>query len=173
MDNDMSDSNDILRIGWAGYKEYLKTTCIENTVKDRYNYSIKYPRYLLNPNTISDLLSFSPNKRLHIMKALSSLSKFLGYSDVWQQAIKRHNIKWSTGNSSFVVFDKIVNHTNYSVMMDWIRQVIKILSQSHSNIIIFNTLIGLRPSESIKSVHLLQQDLDSYWNKDKRNIGTL
>lgn len=107
------------------------------------------------------------------MKALSSLSKFLGYSDVWQQAIKRHNIKWSTGNSSFVVFDKIVNHTNYSVMMDWIRQVIKILSQSHSNLIIFNILIGLRPSESIKSVHLLQQDLDSYWNKDKRNIGTL
>ena len=79
MDNDMSDSNDILRIGWAGYKEYLKTTCIENTVKDRYNYSIKYQRHLLNPNTISDLLSFSPNKRLHIMKALSSLSKFLGY----------------------------------------------------------------------------------------------
>jgi len=166
-------SNDILRIGWAGLKEYLKTTCIENTVKDRYNYSIKYQRYLLNPNTVSDLLSFSPNKRLHIMKALSSLSKFLGYSDVWQQAIKRNNIKWSTGNSSFVVFDKIVNHTNYSVMMDWIRQVIKILSQSHSNVIIFNILIGLRPSESIKSVHLLQQDLDSYWNKDKRNIGTL
>lgn len=62
------------------------------------------------------------------MKALSSLSKFLGYSDVWQQAIKRHNIKWSTGNSSFVVFDKIVNHTNYSDMMDWIRQVIKLPS---------------------------------------------
>ena len=62
------------------------------------------------------------------MKALSSLSKFLGYSDVWQQAIKRHNIRWSTGNNSFTVFDKIVNHTNYSVMMDWIRQVIKLPS---------------------------------------------
>lgn len=77
MDNDVSVSNDNLGINWTGYKEYLKTTCIENTVKVRYNYSIKYQKYILNLNTIFDLLTFSLNKRLHIMKTLSSLSKYL------------------------------------------------------------------------------------------------
>ncbi len=160
-------SNDDLKIDWAGYKEYLKINCIENTVKDRYNYSVKYQKHLLNLDTISDLMTFSPNKRLHIMKALSSLSKFLGYSDVWQLAIKRHNIKWSTGNNSFEVFDKIVNQTNYSDMLEWIKKATEVLPASQSNIIIFNTLTGLRPNEVIKCIGLLHQDSELYWNKEK------
>lgn len=76
MDNDISVSNGNLKINWAGYIEYLNTTCIENTVKDRYNYSIKYYKYLLDLNTLSNLTSFSPNKRIHTMKALTSLSKY-------------------------------------------------------------------------------------------------
>jgi intergrase/recombinase len=157
----------MLKIDWAGYKEYLKRTCIENTVKDRYNYSIKHQKYLLNLNTISDLMTFSPDKRLHIMKALSSLSKFLGYSDVWQQAIKRHKIRWSTGNNSLVVFDKIVNQTNYSGMLEWIKKAISVLPESDANLILFHTLVGLRPNESFKAIHILHNNLDAYWNKDK------
>jgi len=165
--NDVSLNRDILKIDWAGYKEYLRTTCIENTVKDRYNYSIKHQKYLLNLNVISDLLTFSPNKRLHIMKALSSLSKFLGCSDVWNQAIKRHNIRWSTGNNSFQVFDKIVKQTNYPGMLEWIKKTISVLPESYANLILFNTLVGLRPNESFKAIHLLHHNLDGYWNRER------
>jgi hypothetical protein len=167
MNNDISLSNDNLRIDWSGYKEYLKIACIENTVKDRYNYSLKYYNYLMNLNSISDLVTFSPNKRLHIMKALSSLSKFIGCSDVWHQAIKRHNIKWSTGNNSFEVFDKIVNQTNYFDMIGWIKKAIEMLPEPYSLLIVFNTLVGLRPSDSFKAIHLLHRSIDTYWNRDK------
>jgi hypothetical protein len=167
MDSDVVLSNDDVKIDWAGYKEYLEINCIENTVKDRYNYSVKYQKYLLNLDTISDLMTFSPNKRLHIMKALSSLSKYCGCSNRWKEAIKKHAITWSSGHNSFKIFNEIVNQSNYSDMLKWIKRAIGILGESQRNMIIFNTLTGLRPNESIKCIGLLHQKSDSYWNKEK------
>ncbi len=85
---------------WSDYRTYLQRNGNSGTVNYGYNYSIRYCGYLLNPDTIGELLTFSPNKRIHIMKALSSLSKFCGCDDLWKQAIKRYNIKWSTGEGS-------------------------------------------------------------------------
>ncbi len=164
---DKNHSKNIREIKWDKYKEYLETNGIRNTVNDRYNYSIKYYHYLLNPEKINELLTFTPNKRLHIMKALSSLSKFCGCHETWKQDIKRHNIKWSTGESSLKVFDKIFNNTNYGEMLKWIKQSISILPEPQANLLVFTTLTGLRPSESVKCVRLIHNKLDEYWNKDK------
>jgi len=147
--------------------EYLRKNGITNTVKDRYNYSKKYYAYLLYPDSVSELLTYSPDKRLHIMKGLTSLSKFLGCNDSWRESIRKHNIKWSAGNSSLAVFDKLVNDTNYSDMLNWIRIATSILSVPFSNVIVFNTLVGLRPSESMNCIEIIQNQLDNYWNKDR------
>ena len=109
---------------WKGYKEYLQRIGTNTTVNDRYNYSIKYCRYLFDEKAINELLTFSPNKRLHIMKALSSLSKSSGRHDLLKQIIKKYNLLWSTGDNSLSIFNKIVNETSYSDMLKWIKDVI-------------------------------------------------
>ncbi len=81
-------------------------------------------KYLYDENSVGELLTFSPNKRLHIMKALSSLSKFSGRHDFWKQIIKKYNLLWSTGDDSLSIFNKIVNETGYSDMLKWIKDVI-------------------------------------------------
>jgi len=121
--------NDIGNLGQMGNAK---------TVSDRYNYSLRYHKFLTNMNSLPELLTFTPNKRLHVMKAMSSLSKFCGCDDRWKHAIKRHKITWSSGNNSFKIFDQIVNQTNYVDMLEWIRKVIALLPKSHSNILLFN-----------------------------------
>jgi hypothetical protein len=91
----------------------------------------------------------------------------MGCNDSWRDCIKKHNISWSAGNNSLVIFEKIVNNTNYSDMPNWIRNTIGILSSPFSNLIVFNTLVGLRPSESMKCLEIIQKQVDDYWNKDR------
>ena len=152
---------------WKGYRIYLQRIGTRTTVNDRFNYSVKYCKYLYDENSISELLTFSPNKRLHIMKALSTLSKYTGRHDLWKQIIKKYNLLWSTGDNSLSIFNKIVNETSYSEMLKWIKDVIPILPKPQKNLIIFNTLTGLRPIEVSKCIALLHSDLEDYWNKDK------
>ena len=152
---------------WNNYKEYLHMMGTNTTVNDRYNYSIKYCKYLFDENTINELLTFSPNKRLHIMKALSSLSKFSGRHDLWKQIIKKYNLLWSTGDNSLSSFNKIVNETSYSDMMGWIKHVIAIIPEPQANLFIFNTLTRLRPIEVSKCIGLVHSNLDDYWNREK------
>ncbi len=152
---------------WKEYKEYLQRIGTNTTVNDRYNYSTKYCKYLFEENTISELLTFSPNKRLHVMKALSSLSKFSGRHDLWKQIIKKYNLLWSTGDNSLSIFHKIVNETSYSNMLKWIKDVISQIPEPQANLFIFNTVTGLRPIEVNSCIRLLHSNLENYWNKEK------
>lgn len=122
---------------------------------------------MFDENSIGELLTFSPNKRLHIMKALSSLSKFSVRHDLWKQIIKKYNLLWSTGDDSLSIFNKIVNETSYSDMLKWIKDVILEIPKPQGNLFNFNTLTGLRPIEVSNSIHLIHSNLDDYWNKDK------
>ena len=152
---------------WNGYRIYLQRIGTKTTVNDRFNYSIKYFKYLYDENSIGELLTFSPNKRLHIMKALSTLSKFTGRHDLWKQTIKKYNLLWSTGDNSLSIFNKIVNETSYSEMLKWIKNVISEVPAPQANLFMFNTLTGLRPVEVSKSINLIHLDLENYWNKEK------
>jgi len=98
---------------------------------------------------------------------LSSLSKFSGRHDLWEQIIKKYNLSWSTGDNSLSIFNKIVNETSYSDMLKWIKDVISKIPEPQANLFIFNTLTGLRPIEVSACIGLLCTNLESYWNKEK------
>jgi Archaeal phage integrase len=152
-------------IFWDHFKEYLQTQNNTNTINDRLNYAKIY-YYILQNNDPSDILSLSFDKRIHIMKALKSLSKFSGCYDYWKSLISRHNLKWSSGDS-LNVFQNIINERNYGQMIQWVKDVISKLPESYYNTIIYNTLTALRPREAIISISLIQKDLENYLNQDK------
>jgi hypothetical protein len=87
------------------------------------------------------------------MKALASLSKFMGMYDTWKDIVQRYQLKWSDSNKSIKVFNAIFQNegNSYPTMLDWIKEVISILSNDYANIILFTTLTGLRPHEVQKS----------------------
>ena len=103
------------------------------------------------------------------MKALTALSKFTGCYHPWQDMIIRYNIKWSSGEL-FQLFREMVNEkTSLSSMIEWVRDAISKLPEPYYNIILYNTLTGLRPSEACISISLIQEQesFQKYYNREK------
>ncbi len=102
------------------------------------------------------------------MKALASLSKYLGYYDEWKKIIQRYQLKWSDSNRSLQVFKDIFDGDRQGLpqMVKWIRESIDRLPKEYDNILFFNTLTGLRPDEAQKALHLIKTKDKEYIDRD-------
>ncbi|MDX1372480.1 MAG: integrase, partial [Nitrososphaeraceae archaeon] len=129
--------------------------------------SKKYYRVLTEGNA-QEILSLPDEKRLQVMKALATLSKFMGCYDKWKAIKEIHQLKWTNGKNGLEVFKNIVNNdNNYVSMLKWLKKTCSAIPRSHSNILIFCTLTGLRPDESIQSIKLIQNNIDNYLDREK------
>jgi len=137
-----------------------------HTAKCRLIYAREYS-HVLNKYDANGLLLLSNEKRIHVMKSLATLSKYLGCYDQWRKIIQRYQLKWSNENNTEVFNDIIGNNGNtYNSMMEWLKDTYSNLSNHYGNILLYNTLTGLRPDEACKSIILLQKDRDNYLRKD-------
>jgi hypothetical protein len=73
-------------IDWQQFHNILLQRMTAKTAEDRIQYAKRYVDILANKgNACNQLLSAPPNKRIHIMKALSSVARFSGRSEQWRQ----------------------------------------------------------------------------------------
>jgi hypothetical protein len=128
---------------WTEFEEYLLKNHNKQTAKHRIFYSKKYYYVLTSQANAQELLLLSDQKRMHIMKALVTLSKYLGCYDEWKDIKEHYQLKWSNGDSL----------ETFS-MINWLKNCCSKLSSSYSNILLFNALTGLRPDEACKSIQL-------------------
>ena len=149
------------------YKEFLLQNYNPHTAKVRLLYSKKYYDVLETGNA-QELLILSNDKRIHVMKALVSLSKYLGCYDKWNDIREKYQLKWSNEDSLETFNDIVMNNgENYSSMVDWLKHAMSKLPLRYANILLFNTLTGLRPDEACKSIILLKEKgQEGYLNKN-------
>jgi intergrase/recombinase len=154
---------------WKNYGSYLSTMVNKHTASCRLSYSKKYA-YVLVGGDAKDILSLSADKRIHVMKSLATLSKYLGCYDKWNAIRQRFQLRWSNGED-LNPFTTILNsRTNYSNMVAWLKNAYSILPKEYGNILIYCTLTGLRPQESIQSLEILHTDTENYLNKDSMTL---
>jgi intergrase/recombinase len=151
---------------WSKFEAHLKHNMNSQSLKCRLAYAKKY-LYVLNDQNAQDLLVLSPDRRNHVMKALANLSKFMGCYDIWHSLIERYNIKWSS-NDSFQLFRQITNSQHgINSMMSWLNETCSKIPASYSKILLFSTLVGLRPQESISSINLIKENQNDYLQDNK------
>jgi intergrase/recombinase len=151
---------------WKNYKDYLSRNFNQHTAKCRLIYAKDFS-YVLNESNASSLLLLSNEKRIHIMKALATLSKYTGCHDRWKNIVNRYQLKWSVEDTVETFNDVMMNDScNYNSMIEWIKNCCSKLSSSYSNILLFNTLTGLRPDEACKAIQIIQKEEDNYVRKD-------
>jgi len=156
-------------IFWSGFKSYLiGLKQSEHSIRSKLNYAKRFFHILESANA-QELLSCSYKTRVHTMKALASLSKYTGCYDTWKEIVQRYQLKWSDSNKSIKVFNAIFQNegNNYSSMLKWIKEVISVLPKGYQNIILFNTLTGLRPDEAQKAIWLIKTKETEYVDKDR------
>jgi hypothetical protein len=71
-------------IDWNQFNMLLLHRMNSRTAEDRLRYAKQYASVLTQLGIPSDVLRLSPNKRIHVTKALSSLAVFTGRQDTWR-----------------------------------------------------------------------------------------
>jgi len=172
MSKDSNNTNDSDRANpelWLGFKSYLEELNQSvSSIRSKINYGKKY-HHILKSKDAHELLSCSFKTRVHTMKALASLSKFMGMYDVWKDIVQRYQLKWSDSNKSIKVFNSIFQNegNTYSSMLEWIKDTASVLPKDYQNIILFTTLTGLRPDEAQKAIWLIKTKESEYVDKDR------
>jgi hypothetical protein len=116
-------------------------------------------------------LSTLPRRSKEItITALANLAKFQGRYERFQELKKRYDLKWSTSNST-QYFERFFNvGLTLDIMLQRIRQMIAKLPPPMGQIIKFGCLVGLRASEVLESVRLLNSVDYSrrYFNEERQ-----
>lgn len=106
------------------------------------------------------------------MKGLTALSKYLGCYDSWLQTRKRYNLKWTTGEESLQALHRYFDDSlSFDVMLQKVKEMIRLLGGFMGQIVKFAVLTGLRPSEAVESVRLLSLRSEiKYYNPERQAL---
>ena len=159
---------------WILFRKYLTGFNGPKTISSRVSYAKRYYNLLIDRN-FSELHDLSKDMRNHVMKALASLSKYLGVYDKWKQIVERYNLKWSSGFNGLEVFKKITSSSNdLDSLIKSVRTTLHtdMIPSGYRNLIIYSLLTGLRAAESIESIKILKDDKlrDRYFSADQTMI---
>ncbi len=157
---------------WKDFKNYLvRNGQRHHSVRNKVGYAKRF-YYILETKDAHDVQILSHGSKVHTMKALASLSKFLGKYNLWLEIAKIFQLKWSNSTKSIQVFKEIlgVNNTKNSLdtMLNWIKDVSRILTKDYQHILLFNTLTGLRPEEAQKAIWLIKTKHEDYIDQNNQ-----
>jgi|Deesub1362A_J573_1020465.scaffolds.fasta_scaffold07082_6 intergrase/recombinase len=141
------------------------------TARNRLNYAKKYGYCLFNGD-LTELQLIKRYKRVHAMKALSALSKFLGVYDEWMRLVKNYGLKWSAKSNDDLIIERLTKTVNPSELFEWIKTVKKAIPEL-SAFMDFMVVTGLRFVEALESYNLIirlanEGKLDQYYNAERK-----
>jgi hypothetical protein len=154
---------------WKEFECFLNQTNNHRSTQDRLNYAHRYI-HILQEADGSGLLELSPEKRIHAMKSLAALAKYIGCYDRWQWIRESFQLKWSNSDP-LRDFNSIFNEgKDLNYMINWIKDTYPKLPRNYANVLIFNTLTGLRPSEACVAIGLIHSDSNNYVNRSAQTL---
>jgi hypothetical protein len=152
-------------VDWSQFKAYLLQRMTKRTAEQRMRYAKKYYQILLSNNGDNrnaqqqSLLQIQGDKRIQIMKAISSLARFTAQVPAWHEIKQRYNLKWSTGTEKLDAFQRFFNDdgkSSLNSMLKWVKDALEILPAQMGEAIKWNALTGLRPVESLQAIKLIK-----------------
>jgi hypothetical protein len=129
--------------------------------------------YVLDTGDTAPLSTLPAHRSKEVtLVALANYSKFVGKYDKFQELKKRHGLKWNTSNST-QFFERFFNEGfTLDIMLQRIRNMIANTPTPIPEIIKFACLVGLRASECVEAVRLLNScELSSqYYNPSRQAL---
>ena len=127
--------------------------------KDCFRYARKFHN-CLSVRNLSTLKTLSTDRRLHAMKTLSALAKFLGMHQEFQSLIKAYGLKWSVNNDD-VILARLSRNATSDDLFAWIKTV-KHEIPTLEPFMDFITATGLRFDEAINSFNMIAQNTSAH-----------
>jgi intergrase/recombinase len=105
------------------------------------------------------------------MKALTALSKYLGYYAQWKNQCKAYNLKWTTGSESIDALQRFFDSSlTLDSMVSRVKEMIRVLPPAMAGVVRFAYITGLRPAESCEAVRLINSTAarPHYYNQEQQ-----
>jgi hypothetical protein len=159
---------------WEDFNVFL---CNEYTRK----YTVNYFRYAkkyhqcLRTRDFSLLKMMSSDKRLHVMKALSALAKFVGIYEDFKGLVKSFGLKWTQNTDDLIIARLCRAGNGYSnELVEWVKAV-KQKFPEFALFMDFVTATGLRFEEAVSAYNLIvekseKEKLGEYYNAEKQML---
>jgi hypothetical protein len=142
------------------------------TVKETINYAKRFASVLDTGDASIILNTIKPNVQHHALTALANLAKYTGRYDQFTQIRHKYNLKWSRGDP-IKHFERFFNEgLTLDVMLQRIRQMIRLTPPPIPQIIKFACLVGLRASETLECVKLIndKESFAKYYNPNRQAL---
>jgi hypothetical protein len=169
--NDITAANNFMILEWDQFYQFLSQRMQHKTALERVRYAKQHVR-VLQTRDASSLLQLSPDNRINAMKALSSLAKYTGLQNEWKEIRQQYGLTWSTGTEKIDAFTRFFDDSHsLDKMLHWLREAVQVLPSKYGNLLIFCTLTGMRGSEAVESVKLLNTFQNSgrhYYNSERQ-----
>jgi intergrase/recombinase len=111
--------------------------------------------------------------RRHAMEALAAYAKYTGCYDSWQQIRQSYSLRWTNGDESLRSLQRFFN-TELSLenIIELIKEMAHKLPPLMGQTVRFGALTGLRPSEILESVRLINNKETSpdYYNAEQMTL---
>ncbi len=120
---------------------------------------------ILTTRNANPLVTLSEGRRKHAMMSLTHLSKFVGAYKQWREIIENYGLKWKS--------KQVINplqRTNITEMLNYLKEIRTIAPEDIWNSFLFDVLTGLRASESLNAIRLIQQNAEGYYNEELQVI---
>jgi hypothetical protein len=160
-------------INWEDFKNWLLRDHREHTVVSMVSYAKKYA-YCLLSRDLSDVRDLRDSLRPNVVKALSSLAKFLGVYEEYKRLVKDYGLTWKGRSVDDLVIDRLIKVKDPDEVFEWVREV----KQRRPDISVFMDYIavtGLRLDEAVQSYNLMIQlkkegKLSAYYNEANETL---
>jgi len=152
-------------VDWVGFEKFLNGKCNFKTVNDRLSYAKTYYSCLVSGD-LSLLSGLTADKCAHVLKALSSLSKFLGCYQDFLRLKNQYGLKWVGRSSDELIIDRLNKVRNPDDVFEWVRKV-KRARPELADFMDLMAVSGLRFIEAVESYNMiikLKDHLDQYYN---------
>jgi hypothetical protein len=156
----------------TGFENYLKAQRKSN-FKQILCYAQKY-HSTLDTGDASTLANAKPSVRRHVLESLAILSKWCGKYNHFKDICARYQLRWGSANEDNLRYftNYLHGNGNLDVMVSWLKKdALHKLPPQLGNVLLYNTLSGLRFSESLLSIRLIQTDFERYANKELGIFG--
>jgi intergrase/recombinase len=102
------------------------------------------------------------------MEGLAALSKYAECYDNWKNIREKYQLRWANSEQENLKFftNYMTGKGNFDEMVKWLTNAMTKLPKDAANVLVLNTLAGLRPTEAVLSIQLIKKEPDKYINKE-------
>jgi len=155
-------------LNWDAFREWLLRDHKPHTVVSMVTYAKQYAHCLETMN-LSELLNVRETLRANILKALSSLAKYLGVYEEYRKALRNYGLTWSGKQADQLLIERITKVRDPGEIWEWVKNVKKARPEL-ADFMDFIAITGLRLEEAVNSYNLIVQlsrkgKLAEYYNE--------